>query len=68
MIPNIKDVAMNMIRNNPNVANNPNAQEFINVIQNGDSEKGKQIAQNLCNTYGVTPDQAMTQAKRFFNL
>lgn len=68
MIPNIKDVAMNMIRNNPNVANNPNAQEFINVIQNGDSEKGKQIAQNLCNTYGVTPDQAMQQAKRFFNL
>lgn len=68
MIPNIKDVAMNMIRNNPNVANNPNAQEFINVIQNGDSEKGKQIAQNLCNTYGVTPDQATKQAKRFFNL
>ena len=68
MIPNIKDVAMNMIRNNPNVANNPNAQEFINVIQNGDSEKGKRIAQNLCNTYGVTPDQAMQQAKQFFKL
>ena len=68
MIPNPRNLAMNMIRNSPNVANNPNAQEFINVIQNGDATKGQQIAQNLCNTYGVTTEQALQQAKRFFNL
>lgn len=68
MNPNPRDLAMNMIRNNPNVANNPNAQEFINVIQSGDTAKGQQIAQNLCNTYGVTPEEAMQQAKQFFKL
>ena len=68
MIPNPRDLAMNMIRNNPKVANNPNAQEFINVIQIGDAAKGQQIAQNLCNTYGVTPEEAMQQAKQFFKL
>ena len=39
-----RQMAMNLISQNPNIANNPNAQEFIKVIQNGDSERGQQIA------------------------
>ena len=42
-----RQMAMNLISHNPNIANNPNAQEFINVIQNGDSARGQQIADNL---------------------
>ena len=68
MLPNLKNMAMNMIAQNPNVANNPNAQEFINVIQSGDNQRGSQIAKNLCDTYGITPEQATQQAKRFFNI
>ena len=67
-MPNLKDFALNMINGNPNVANNPNAQEFLNVIRNGDDVRGKQIAQNLCDSYGLTTDQAVQQAKRFFGL
>ena len=44
---NLKDFALNMIDGNPNVANNPNAQEFLNVIRNNDDVRGKQIAKNL---------------------
>ena len=68
MLPNLKNMAMNMIAQNPNVVNNPNAQELINVIQSGDNQRGSQIAQNLCNTYGVIPEEAMQQAKQFFKL
>lgn len=37
--------AINMLNQNPQVANNPRAQELLQVIQNGDSAKGDQIAQ-----------------------
>lgn len=70
-MPNIqimRDMALNLLMQNPNVANNPNAQEFIQVIQNGDSAKGEQIAQNLCNTYGMSKEDAIRNAKSFFHL
>ena len=34
-----RQMAMNLISQNPNIANNPNAQEFIKVIQNGDHSR-----------------------------
>ena len=67
-VPNMRDMALNLLMQNPNVANNPNAQEFIQVIQNGDSVKGEQIAQNLCDTYGMSKEDAIRNAKSFFHL
>ena len=63
-----RQMAMNLISQNPNIANNPNAQEFIKLIQNGDSERGRQIADNLCQSYGMTRDEALKSAKSFFHL
>lgn len=67
-MPNIRDMALNLLSQNPNVSNNPNAQEFIKVIQNGDSVRGEQIAQNLCNSYGMSKEDALRNAKSFFHL
>lgn len=36
--------AIDMLNRNPQVANNPRAQDLLQVIQNGDSVKGEQIA------------------------
>ena len=63
-----RQMAMNLISQNPNIANNPNAQELIKVIQNGDSARGQQIADNLCQTYGISIDEALKNAKSFFHL
>lgn len=57
-----------LIANNPAIANNPNAQNYLNVIQSNDQTKGEQIANNLCQTMGVTKEQAIAQAKAFFGL
>ena len=62
------DFAMGMISRNPKVANNPRAQQLISVIQNGDSAQGEKIAENLCQTYGVTKEQALDDAKKFFGI
>lgn len=64
----ILNLAMTMISNNPQIANNPQAKSMIEVIQSGNAERGQQIAENLCNTYGVSKEDAVKQAKSFFKI
>lgn len=66
--PNLMQFAMNMLKQNPNVSRNPQAQTMLQVLQSGDAQKGQQIAQNLCQTYGITPEEAVNQATSFFHL
>lgn len=69
-MPNVNPMqfAMNMLQNNPQIMNNPQAQGLMQVIQSGDAAKGQQMAENLCKTYGVTPDQALEEARKFFHI
>ena len=46
----------------------PNARAMIKAVQSGDAEAGERIARNLCQSYGVTPEQAIQQAKGFFHI
>ena len=63
---NIQQFALNLIEKNPNVSNNPMGKQMVEVIRSGDSAKGEQLANNLLNTYGVSRDDALAQAKKFF--
>ena len=65
---NIMGLALDIIQKNPALANNPNAREMIEVIRNGDAAKGQWIAQNICDTYGVKPEDAISQARSFFHI
>ena len=66
--PNLMQFAMNILKQNPNVARHPQAQATLQVLPSGDAQKGQQIAQNLCQTYGITPEEAVKQATSFFNI
>lgn len=63
-----KSFAMQILRQNPNIMNNPQLQHMISVVQNGDSQQGQQIAENLCKTYGISKEDAIQQAKQFFGM
>lgn len=65
---NPREFALNLINNNPQVMNNPIAKQYIDVIQNGNSEQIKSLAMNICNSYGVTPEEAAGQAINFFGI
>lgn len=65
---NIMDFAMNLISRNPKIANNPQAQEMIDVIKSGDFRRGEEIANNLCKTFGTSREQAVAEAKAFFRI
>ncbi len=68
MANSMKDFALMMISRNPRVANNPQFKQMIDVIQNGNDAQGQQIAENICKTYGVSKEDALTDAKRFFGI
>lgn len=55
------------LQNNPNIANNPQAQNFIQVLQSGNAQMGQQIAENILKAYGMTKEQGMAQARQFFH-
>ena len=64
----ITNFALGLLANNPNIANNPRSKEMINIIKSGDQQKGEALARNLCATYGLTPEQGVAQARKFFNI
>lgn len=64
----IANFAINMLQRDPRFANNPQARKLMEIIQNGDSQQGEKMAENLCETYGMTKDQALTEAKKFFGI
>lgn len=64
-MPSIMEFAQQMIQNNKNnVPNVPWAVQAITAIMTGNAELGQQIADNLCQTYGVSREQAIQQARQ----
>lgn len=68
MINGIISALIGQAKSNPAIAGNPMAKGLIEVLESGDSARGEQIANNLLESYGVTRDEALSQAKGFFNL
>lgn len=60
--------ALNLLSQNPNIRSNPQMQNMLQVIQSRDSVRGQQIAENLCNTYGISKEDAISNARNFFHL
>lgn len=46
--------------------NNPQAQQYIQVLMNGDAQKGQELARNICGSFGASPEQGVQQAQQYF--
>lgn len=64
----MRSFALNLLSQSPNIRSNPQMQDMLQVIQSGDSVRGQQIAENLCNTYGISKEDAISNARNFFRL
>ncbi len=60
---NLQQMAMNIISQNPRIANNPNARAMVDAIRNNDAQAGTEIANNLLQTYGLSKEDGIAQAK-----
>lgn len=57
--------AQQLIRSNmQNLPKAPWVEPAVEAIMNGDSQTGGQIAQNICNSMGVTKEQALEMARQ----
>lgn len=59
---------LSMIRANPAISDNPQMQAYIDVLESGDSKRGEELANNLLETYGMTKEDALKEAKAFFHI
>lgn len=62
-MPNMQDIAIGMLRSNPNFKNNELAQSFLEAYDQKDSKKGEELANNILTTYGLDKDAAVRQAQ-----
>lgn len=65
---NVQQLIGMLLQRNPAVANNPQARQMLEVIQSGDNDKGQEIANNILQSRGISKDDALNQAHRFFGL
>lgn len=64
----LKQVAIEALKRNPNVANTPQGQQFLQILQSGDDAKGQQMAKNICQSYNMSEEDAISKVRQFFNL
>lgn len=62
-----QQILQQAMRMNPNIANNPQAQQYIQVLMNGDAQKGQELARNICGSFGVTPEQGVKQCQDYIS-
>lgn len=69
VFPNVspQQFVQRMVQMNPQMLNNPQYKHYYDVIMSGDQNAANQLAQNLCNSYGVTPQQGMQQFQQFLS-
>lgn len=66
-MPNPMDFILSIIEKNPQIANNPQNQNYIKILKSGDAKKGEEVARNICESYGVSPEDGVKQSQSFFN-
>lgn len=67
---NFVEQALNSFINNANGGQKitPIQQNYIDTIKSGDATRGEELAMNLCNSMGVSKEQAIAQARQFFHI
>lgn len=55
-----------MKRNGPNLT--ATQQGYIDTIKSGNASRGEQVAMNICNSMGLSKEEAIAQARNFFGV
>lgn len=66
-MPNgLMNFALQMMMKNSNAQNTPMGREFMEILQTGDEQRGIQLANNLCQSYGDSRESAYNKALNYF--
>lgn len=53
------------VQRNPNLLDTPFKRELYKAVQERDSQKGRELANNFCQSMGVSPEQAFNAAGNY---
>lgn len=67
MNSNPQQAIQSLIKENPNIQNNPMVKNAIDMVQKGDNAGLRNMAENMCKERGITTDQAKERIMGFFN-
>lgn len=63
-----KTITNAILQRAPEIKSNSQAMGYLDVISSGDSKRGAEVADNLCKTYGMTREQMLSEAMKFFGI
>lgn len=63
-MPDIYDFAAMLLKNNQNIANSPLGQNALQALQNRDSAKGEEIANNILESQGLSREEALNDIQQ----
>lgn len=61
------NIIKNKIMNDPQIKSNPMAQNAMQMIQSGNTQGLKSMAENMCKERGITVEQAKEEVMKLFN-
>lgn len=65
-MPGIMGLVKMYINQHPELMNNPQAKEYLDIILKNDSKRGEEIANNICQTYNVSKEEGINKAMSYF--
>ena len=66
-MPDIMGLVRMFLNQHPEMMNNPQAKEYIDIILKNDSKRGEEVANNICQTYNVSKEEGVNRAVGFLN-
>ena len=64
----VENVLQLFMNQNQNAPLTQTQQSYIDILKSGNASAGEQLAMNLCNTMGISKDQAIAEARQYFGL
>lgn len=64
----MREFASRMVRKNSRIANSPEGQEFLRLLESGDDEAGIAMANKVLTGNGLTRNQGLQKAMEFFGM
>lgn len=62
----IYEFAKTLLAQNPDKANTPLGKKLLQILESGDYAEGKKVANNLCESYGMSRQDFTQKAEKFF--
>lgn len=66
-MPNIYDIAIGIVKSNPQFAESPMGQNFLEALENRDVAKGEEMANNVLKNNGLSKEEGLKDVQQNIN-